>query len=75
MQLLLKLGWTIHIRPVLLVEHSRAKKAHVVGFEAHLTDIVNGLKLELPPSGSPGRNEAVLAAFPDAVPPDMRDVP
>ena len=70
MQLLLKPGYTIHIRLVLL-----AKKAHIVGFEAHLADIVNGLNLELPPSSSPGRNEAVLAAFPDAVPLDMRDLP
>lgn len=75
MQLLTKPGYTIHIRPVLLVEHARARKSHVIGFEGHLTDFVNGLNVELPAHDRNNRNEAVIASFPATVPPDMRDVP
>jgi hypothetical protein len=53
----------------------RARKSHVVGFEGHLTDFINGLNVELPIHDFNGRTEAVIASFPDAVPPDMRDVP
>jgi hypothetical protein len=60
---------------LLLVEHKRARKSHVVGFEGHLTDFINGLNVELPIRNRNGRTEAVIASFPDAVPPDMRDIP
>jgi hypothetical protein len=43
--------------------------------EGHLTDFINGLNVELPIHNRNGRTEAVIASFPDAVPPDMRDVP
>jgi hypothetical protein len=74
-RLLTKPSYTVHIRPVLMVGHAHARKAHVVAFEGHLTDFVNGLNLELPASGPPGRTPAVVASFPAAVPPDMRNVP
>ena len=74
-RLLTKPDYTVHIRFVLLLEHAHARKAHGVAFEGHLTEIANGLNLELPPSRQPGRTPAVIASFPAAVPPDMRDVP
>jgi hypothetical protein len=37
----MKPGYTVHIRPVLLVEHARTRKAHVVASEGHLTEFIN----------------------------------
>jgi hypothetical protein len=72
--LLVCLHW-VFLLSLLLVEHKRARKSHVVGFEGHLTDFINGLDVELPIYNRNGRTKAVIASFPDAVPPDMRDIP
>jgi hypothetical protein len=47
---------------LLLVEHKRARKSHVVGIEGHLTDFINGPNIELPIHNRNGRIEAVIAS-------------
>jgi hypothetical protein len=84
MRLLVKEGYTFHIRPLLRVKQSEARPLlrvkqsearplHVIAFEGNTADVFNNLNTSLP-SECVGRNDAVIADFPDAVPEDMRDV-
>jgi hypothetical protein len=73
MRLLVKEGYTFHIMPLLRVKQSEARPLHVIAFEGNTADVFNTLNTSLP-FECVGRNDAVIADFPDAVPEDMRDV-
>lgn len=63
----------LHIRPLFFVNPAESSADRVVGVEGHFTDIFNTLDVEAPCENM-HRTKVSIAAFPDAVPPDMREV-
>jgi len=73
MRLLVKKGYPFHITPLLRVKQLEARPLHVIAFEGNTADAFNTLNTTLS-FECVGRDDAVIADFPDAVAEDMRDV-